>query len=92
MALSSHFLSCDDSGHLHLDNHLLVFQVVDVKHDGKNVVKIMFDILKEARLLGKVRLPHHCAFKFQVLPCILSCFYFRSLASSPWTTQRIATL
>ncbi|KAF8473053.1 hypothetical protein DFH94DRAFT_617667, partial [Russula ochroleuca] len=23
MALSSHFLSCDDSGHLHLDNHLL---------------------------------------------------------------------
>ena len=55
MALTSHFLSRDDSGHLRLDNRLLAFRVVDGKHDGKNIAKIIFDILKEAHLLGKVR-------------------------------------
>ena len=55
MALTSHFLLCDDSGHLRLDNRLLAFQVVDGKHDGKNIAKIIFDILKEAHLLMKVR-------------------------------------
>ncbi len=57
MALTSHFLSRDNSGHLHLDNRLLAFRVVDGKHDGNNIAKIIFDILKEAHLLGKVR-PH----------------------------------
>lgn len=54
MALTSHFLSRDNSGHLRLDNRLLAFRVVDGKHDGKSIAKITFDILKEANLLGKV--------------------------------------
>lgn len=54
MALTSHFLSRDKSGHLQLENCLLAFRVVDGKHDGSNIAKIIFDILKEAHLLGKV--------------------------------------
>ncbi|KAH8977225.1 hypothetical protein EDB86DRAFT_2818446, partial [Lactarius hatsudake] len=54
MALTSHFLSCDNAGHLHLDSHLLAFQVVDGKH-GNNITKIIFNILIEAHLLEKVR-------------------------------------
>lgn len=41
MALTSHFLSRDNSGHLHLDNRLLAFRVVDGKHDRNNIAKIV---------------------------------------------------
>ncbi len=44
----------DASGRLTLRNHLLAFRVVEGKHDGKNLGRIIFEILKEAVVLGKV--------------------------------------
>jgi hypothetical protein len=44
----------DINGRLVLRNHLLAFRVVEGKHDGKILGRIIFEILKEAGLLGKV--------------------------------------
>ena len=44
----------DMNGRLVLRNRLLAFRVVEGKHDGKNLGRIIFEILKEADLLGKV--------------------------------------
>jgi hypothetical protein len=44
----------DANGRLALRNHLLAFRVVEGKHDGKNLANIIFEILKEAVLLGLV--------------------------------------
>lgn len=44
----------DANGHLVLRNHLLAFRVVEGKHDGKNLGRIIFEILREASVLGKV--------------------------------------
>jgi hypothetical protein len=44
----------DMDGRLVLRNHLLAFRVVEGKHDGKNLGRIIFEILKEAVPLGKV--------------------------------------
>lgn len=44
----------DMNGRLVLRNHLLAFRVVEGKHDGKNLGRIIFEILKEAVLLEKV--------------------------------------
>ena len=46
----------DVNGRLVLRNHLLAFRVVEGKHDGKNLGRIIFEILKEANVLGKVRI------------------------------------
>jgi hypothetical protein len=44
----------DINGRLVLRNHLLAFRVIEGKHDGKNLGRIIFEILKEAVVLGKV--------------------------------------
>ena len=48
----------DVNGQLVLRNHLLAFRVVKSKHDGKNLGRIIFEILKEAVLLEKVSACH----------------------------------
>jgi hypothetical protein len=54
LALTAHFMARDMNGRLVLQNHLLAFRVVEGKPDGKNFARIIFEILKEADLLGKV--------------------------------------
>ncbi len=54
LALTVHFMAKDVNGHLILRNHLLAFRVIDGKHDRKNLGRIIFEILKEAAILGKV--------------------------------------
>ena len=54
MALTAHYIVRDNNGCLVLRNHLLVFRIIHGKHDGKNLGGIMFEILKEAKLLGMV--------------------------------------
>jgi hypothetical protein len=44
----------DINGRLVLRNHLLAFRIIEGKHDGKNLGRIIFEILKEAVVLGKV--------------------------------------
>ncbi len=58
LALTAHFMSRDKNGKLVLWNHLLAFRVVEGKHNGKNLGRIIFEILKEAGLLGKVSTCH----------------------------------
>ncbi|KAK7012539.1 ribonuclease H-like domain-containing protein [Favolaschia claudopus] len=51
LALSGHWLARDENGNLVIRNRLLVFRVVEGKHDGKSLAKIVFDIFKKAGLL-----------------------------------------
>lgn len=44
----------DINGRLVLQNRLLAFRVIEGKHDGKNLGRIIFEILKEAVVLEKV--------------------------------------
>jgi hypothetical protein len=37
-------------------NRLLAFRIVEGKHDGKNIVKLMFSFIKDAKVLHKVPL------------------------------------
>jgi hypothetical protein len=54
LALTAHFMARDMNDQLVLRSHLLAFRVVEDKHDGKNLGRIIFEILKEAVPLGKV--------------------------------------
>lgn len=56
MAVTVHFSARDINGHLEIRNRLLAFQVIEGWHDGKNLGRVLFEIIKEARILGKVRL------------------------------------
>lgn len=64
MAITAHYMVHDENGRLALRSSLLAFRIIDGKHDGKNLGRIMFEILKEADLLGQVRvfivLHGHC--------------------------------
>ncbi|KAK7000830.1 ribonuclease H-like domain-containing protein [Favolaschia claudopus] len=51
LALSGHWMARDDNGNLVIKNRLLVFRVVEGKHDGKSLAKLVFDIFKKAGLL-----------------------------------------
>jgi hypothetical protein len=53
LALTAHFIA-RENGHLILYNRLLTFRIVEGAHDGENLAQIIFTILKEASLLGKV--------------------------------------
>jgi hypothetical protein len=44
----------DMNGRLVLRNHLLAFRIIEGEHDGKNLGRNIFEILKEAVVLGKV--------------------------------------
>jgi hypothetical protein len=54
MAVTVHFSARDINGHLEIRNRLLAFRVIEGRHDGKNLGRILFEIIKEARILGKV--------------------------------------
>jgi hypothetical protein len=54
MALTAHYMVRDGKGRLALRNRLLAFRVIEGRHDGKHLARIIFEILKEAHLLGKV--------------------------------------
>jgi hypothetical protein len=56
LSLTAHFCSRDENGHLVVVNRLLAFRIVEGKHDGKNIVKLMFSIIKDAKILHKVPL------------------------------------
>ncbi|KAK7025814.1 hypothetical protein R3P38DRAFT_2529700 [Favolaschia claudopus] len=51
LALSGHWMARDENGNLVIKNRLLVFRVVEGKHDGKSLAKLVFDIFKKAGLL-----------------------------------------
>ena len=53
LAITAHYIVRRD-GHLVLQNKLLAFRIVEGQHDGENLARIVFTILKEAGLLGKV--------------------------------------
>jgi hypothetical protein len=55
LAVTAHFCVRDENGHLVVVNRLLAFRVVEGKHDGKNIAKIVYSILKDAKLLHRVR-------------------------------------
>jgi hypothetical protein len=50
----AHYLVHDINGRLRLRNRLLAFHVVEGKHNGVNLGRTIFEILKEAHLLGQV--------------------------------------
>src|SRR5438876_5085976 len=54
MALTVHYIVRDANSRLALCSRLMAFRVIDGKHDGKNLGRIMFEILKEAKVLGMV--------------------------------------
>ena len=54
LAPNAHSMVRDMNGRLVLRNHLLAFRVIEGKHDGKNLGRIIFEILKEAVVLEKV--------------------------------------
>jgi hypothetical protein len=53
LALTMHFIVCEN-GHLVLHNRLLAFRIVEGSHTRENLARIIFTILKDAGLLGKV--------------------------------------
>jgi hypothetical protein len=55
LTLTIDFIACEN-GHLVLHNRLLVFRIVEGPHNGENLAWIIFAILKDAGLLGKVSL------------------------------------
>lgn len=54
MALTAHFLVRDNNNRLKLRNTLLAFRVIEGSHEGKNLGGIMFEIIKDAKLLRQV--------------------------------------
>jgi hypothetical protein len=57
LALTAHFV-VRENGRLVLQNKLLAFRIVEGSHTGENLARIIFTILKDAGLLGKVCLTH----------------------------------
>jgi hypothetical protein len=53
LAITAHFIA-RKNGSLVLCNKLLAFRIIEGAHDGENLARIIFAILKEAHLLGKV--------------------------------------
>lgn len=53
LALTAHFIA-RENGHLVLHNRLLAFRIIEGAHDGENLARIIFAILKDAGVLGKV--------------------------------------
>lgn len=53
LAITTHFIA-RKNGSLVLCNKLLAFRIIEGTHDGENLARIVFAILKEAGLLGKV--------------------------------------
>jgi hypothetical protein len=53
LALTAHFIA-RENGRLVLRNRLLAFRIVEGSHNGENLARIVFAILKDAGLLGKV--------------------------------------
>jgi hypothetical protein len=53
LALTTHFI-VRENGRLVLRNRLLAFRIVEGSHTGENLARIIFAILKDAGLLGKV--------------------------------------
>ena len=53
LALTAHFV-VRENGRLVLQNKLLAFRIVEGSHNGENLARIIFAILKDAGLLGKV--------------------------------------
>jgi hypothetical protein len=53
LALTTHFI-VRENGCLVLRNRLLAFRIVEGSHTGENLARIIFTILKDAGLLGKV--------------------------------------
>jgi hypothetical protein len=54
LALMAHFMT-QVNGHLVLKSKLLAFRYVPESHTSKNLAHVIFNILKEALILGKVR-------------------------------------
>lgn len=55
LGLTAHFCIRDENGNLVIVNRLLAFRIVEGKHDGKNIARIIFSILKDAQILHKAR-------------------------------------
>jgi hypothetical protein len=60
LALTAHFIAKDSSGRLVMQNRLLAFRVIDGKHDGKNLGTIIFEIIKQAGILGQASVHSGC--------------------------------
>jgi len=54
MALTVHFSARNKNGRLEIRNRLLAFRVIEGRHDGKNLGRVLFEIIKEAGILGQV--------------------------------------
>ena len=54
MAVTVHFSARDLNGRLEIRNRLLAFRIIEGRHDGKNLGQILFEIIKEAGILGQV--------------------------------------
>ncbi|KAK6996343.1 ribonuclease H-like domain-containing protein [Favolaschia claudopus] len=52
-AISGHFTTRDANGNLIVANRLLAFRIIEGKHDGENLARIAFGILKDAGILNR---------------------------------------
>ena len=46
--ITTHFCKCNGIGGLEVVNQLLAFHLVEGSHDGENIGKIVYDIIKDA--------------------------------------------
>lgn len=54
MAVTSHFCKLDGNNDLRLETQLLAFRYVTTDHSGASLAKILFDILRDYGITGKV--------------------------------------
>lgn len=54
LGMTAHFCKRNKNGSLEVANQLLAFRLVEGSHDGENIGKIMFDIIKDANAHRKV--------------------------------------
>lgn len=54
MAVTAHYTTYDDSGHLSLRTELIGFRYTPEGHSGKELAPIFFEILNKAGILHKV--------------------------------------
>jgi hypothetical protein len=60
MAVTVHFSARNINGRLEIRNRLLAFRIIEGRHDGMHLGKILFEIIKEAGILGQVNTYGRC--------------------------------
>ena len=64
MATTVHFCQRDENGRLVVANRLLAFRIVEGRHDGNHLSRIMWEIFAEAGILHKA-----CSLSFEEAIC-----------------------